>query len=1346
MNFVPPIFFLLVLFAPGLARAGLTPAEIEFFESEIRPVLAQECYECHNSRGKAKSGLILDHRDALLRGGDSGPAIVPGDASASLLVEAIEHRGDLAMPKAGVRLDPPVIAAIRRWIDMGAPDPRDDPPTEEELSGDEGWETVFETRLNWWSFQPIERPPVPGGAATPIDRFIREKLSANELSPSSPADPRVLARRLHFALVGLPPSPDRLRQFVDEAAGDRESAVRSLVEELLASPHFGEKWARHWMDWVRYAESHGSEGDPRIDNAHHYRDYLIRALNSDVPYDQMLREHVAGDLLPEPRLHPEEGFNESILGAIHWRMVFHGFAPTDALEEKVRFTDDQINTFTKAFQGLTVSCARCHNHKFDAISQADYYAMFGILGSTRPGRKLIETPAALDRHRSELEAIKPEIRQALAREWLASLDEMEKRLRESADRKEAADRSSIFHVFHLLEGEEGLTPAAALRRVLGPVGPALDPVEGETLSFRLDSGDDHLEWFRYGNGVSERPEPAGALLLSTAGGRVVERILPSGIYSGLLSTKHAGRFTSPDFDLDEENRLFLLVDGGGKALARYVVQNYPRKGTVFRSHRFGAGGKGRGSWSWRAFDLAYWTGDSIHIEMATARDTAVLVEPEDRSWFGIRGAKLIGPGKPAPVDPSLEYLGAIAREADHLEPASVDDLVGIYRAAIRESLLAWQRGEISDAQALLLDELIHCDLLPNTVRSLPSVRPLIERYRELESEVIVPTRVPGLDEWTGRDQPLFDRGNHKKPLEPVSRRFLEAVDDEPYRSLGSGRLELAQDLIREDNPFTRRVAVNRVWTHLFGNGITGSVDNFGRLGEEPSHPELLDYLAARFGDELSWSLKALIREIVLSETWQQSSTASPRAREIDPENRLLSHFSVRRLEAELIRDKLLSVSGKLDLSLFGPAILGGGNRRSVYASVIRNRLHPFLAVFDAPIPFSTTGQRQATNVPAQSLTLLNDPEVAAHAEVFAARYAGMESRDRIAAMWERALGRKPSAEEWERSLEFIGALELESDRIADEFHGLSRTADRLKWERERLLSRVRDRLGSPGDAEPAPDRASLGAVAHWDFAQGAEDVVAGIAGRLEGNARIEDGVLRLDGQSAFFSDPISRDLGAKTLEVIVTLDRLDQRGGGAITVQDLQGDRFDSIVFAERRPGEWMPGSNRFARTSDFGGPPETAEGMASPVHFVIAYDQDGTIRGYRNGLPYGEGYVSRGPEQYRRDEAQVVLGLRHGRKSGGNRNLTGAIHLAAVYDRALAPGEIAALASSGRQQFASETLLEAMTIPERDRFRQIEEDLARTRARMAEGKDLMDQAAPEAVWANFAHALFNLKEFIHVY
>jgi hypothetical protein len=409
---------------------GVSAADrLEFFESRIRPVLVEHCYECHNSADRAEGGLAVDHRPGLLTGGDSGPILVPGSPATSRLLSILRHEVlGLEMPQGGPQLDAEVVADFARWIEDGAADPRDQPPTADEVAGALSWATKLQQRKQWWSFQPIDAAALDSepaiGQEHPIDHFLLSRLRDAGLQPAAPADPATLVRRLYFNLIGLPPSrqesihwTNRLEQ---ASGGDSQRVITQLVDQLLDSPRFGERWARHWMDWLRYAESHGSEGDPANDNAWLYRDYLIRALNADVPYDQLVREQIAGDLLAQPRLNEDLGINESAIGPAHWRMVFHGFAPTDALDEKVRFTDDQINVFSKAFLGLTISCARCHDHKFDAISQQDYYAIYGILASCRPGRSVIDLPERSLRNHAALSSLRPQIRQALAEDWLAA--------------------------------------------------------------------------------------------------------------------------------------------------------------------------------------------------------------------------------------------------------------------------------------------------------------------------------------------------------------------------------------------------------------------------------------------------------------------------------------------------------------------------------------------------------------------------------------------------------------------------------------------------------------------------------------------------------------------------------------------------------------------------------------------------------------------------------------------------------------------------------------------------------------------------------------------------------------
>ncbi len=322
---------LLVILASRLWSA-IPADQRDFFESKIRPILAQDCYECHSAAGKKKGGLLLDSRAGWQSGGETGPVIVPGDASKSLLMQAIRHElEDVKMPKAGAKLTEAAIADFEKWINAGAPDPRDTPPSKVELAQATDWKAVLARRkTESWAFQPVKDPPVPeprGNSKLPVDRFILSKIDAAGLQPGKRADAAAIIRRLSFVITGLPPTPDEVAAFEQSFSRNPQAAVEALADMLLASPHYGEKWARHWMDWVRYAESYGSEGDPAIPYAWRYRDYLIRAFNADVPYPQLVREAIAGDLLPQPRINRELGINESALGIGQLRMVLHGFSP-----------------------------------------------------------------------------------------------------------------------------------------------------------------------------------------------------------------------------------------------------------------------------------------------------------------------------------------------------------------------------------------------------------------------------------------------------------------------------------------------------------------------------------------------------------------------------------------------------------------------------------------------------------------------------------------------------------------------------------------------------------------------------------------------------------------------------------------------------------------------------------------------------------------------------------------------------------------------------------------------------------------------------------------------------------
>jgi hypothetical protein len=584
-----------------------TPQQIEFFESKIRPILAQECYECHSTATKKKGGLVLDYRAGWQAGGESGDVIKPGDPAASLLLQTLRHQHeDLKMPKNGAKLDVKVIADFERWIQEGAADPRDTAPSKEQIAKETDWQSILERRKQWWAFQPISKQP----ASQTIDDFIDAELTKQGIPAAPQADAKTLRRRMSYILTGLPPhESDRSYKSYD-----------TYADALLASPTFGEKWARHFMDWVRYAESYGSEGDPPIPYAFQYRDYLIRAFNDDVPYPQLIKEAIAGDLLANPRI--KNGLNESAIGIAQLRMVLHGFSPVDSLDEMVTFTDNQIDTVTKAFQGLTVSCARCHNHKFDAISQADFYALYGIFTSTHPAVIDVNAPGTGDKIRTDLQKLKVEIKATLIKDWLTTLKDKSDR----SDKSYPTYQKPHF-TFHGL--------------------PHSNPGEFSLTENSL-------------------------------------RIHPRGYISNLISQKDRAvlftdRFKNPG------GTLWFRVAGNGGVKAKYVVQNYPRTGTIHKAIEL-KDTKDE-SLSWRSLDLEFWKDDEIFLQVTTAADMPAEYKADAPSWFALTDA-VITKDKTPPV---------VARNSDSATP--------------RQLITAWQSNTLTDSEAEALDALIQSNKL-----------------------------------------------------------------------------------------------------------------------------------------------------------------------------------------------------------------------------------------------------------------------------------------------------------------------------------------------------------------------------------------------------------------------------------------------------------------------------------------------------------------------------------------------------------------------------------------------------------------------------------------------------------
>ncbi len=1003
----PGLVALTLAFAPAAASArDAAPADVEFFEKKVRPVLVEHCYKCHSASSKTpKGGLRVDTRAALLAGGDGGPALVPGHPEKSKLVEAVRYQNaDLLMPPKA-KLPDAVLADLERWVKMGAPWPKEDAP---KAAANKDAFDLARRKSEHWSWAPVRDKPPPAvrDASWPrgaIDRFLLARLEAKGLRPAEPADRRTLLRRLSFDLVGLPPSPEEIDAFLADQAPD---AVAKVVERLLARRQFGERWARHWLDLVRYAETRGHEFDPVIPNAWQYRDYVIRALNDDVPYDQFALEHLAGDLLETPRRNRAEGFNESILGTGFWFLGEEVHSPVDVRQDQADRFDNRIDVMAKTFLGLTVACARCHDHKFDAVSQKDYYALFGLLeGSSyrqvpfdtleHNRRGAAELWQARRRGREEIRRALAKTVRAVARRLPALTDDDKKDLAKAMCQRVAAPRAEDVVVD--FASAAWLPDGFAFGE--GPARAGDVALEGEPASPSIRLAERTAAVYdRAWDGLRAAPgaekEPSALASLPFRPGRTLR---------------------TPTFPLTT-GRLFYLVKGAGGVYASVGAHTMiagPLHGQLVLSLPPSP------EFRWVAHDLTRYKGLSTHVEFT----------PAPGSDFAV--AQVVQADAPptladAPVGDETAWVRLLDEAARRLDdgtfaasPHAADAARLVNWFAARPELLGEEgRALTATASALLSEE----------KKIVAGIRP--------ESRLAL-----ALLDGNGVDERVFVRGSPRVLGEAVPRRFLEALAGPgPLPSShGSGRLELARQVTDPRvNPFLPRVLVNRVWHHLFGRGLVGSVDNFGVLGEEPTHPELLDHLASRFVAE-GWSLKRLVRELVLSRAYAMSSHPTPEAEEADPRNLLLHRARLRRLEGEAIRDALLAVSGRLDTTTYGPPVpihltpfldgrgrpgsgpLDGNGRRSLYLAVKRNFLSPLLLAFDTPSPFSTVGRRSVSNVPAQALILLNDPFVHQQAEAWARRVLGRPgtTEGRVRGMYLSAFGREPTESERTACLAFL---------------------------------------------------------------------------------------------------------------------------------------------------------------------------------------------------------------------------------------------------------------------------------------------------------------------------------------
>jgi hypothetical protein len=1009
---------------PATVTASPTPEQIQFFETKIRPVLAQHCYQCHSAEalraGKLKASLLVDTRAGMAKGGESGAAVVPGKKEDSLLLAALKYDG-FEMPPAG-KLPDEVIADFETWIDMGAPDPRDEPlATIDERTID------VEAGRKHWSYRRLApvSPPAVKNTAWPkndIDRFILAKQEEAGIAPAPEAAQATLARRVFFDLTGLPPTPEELKQFLDDTSPD---AYEKLVDRLLASPRFGERWARHWLDTVRFGESSGYEFDGDRPGAHHYRDWVIKALNTDLPYDDFLRMQVAGDLLKPGDYDATAATGFLVAGPYPGQV-------TAKTVEPIRYDqlDDMVATLGSSVLGMTIGCARCHDHKYDAIGHRDYYAMIACFGkavqrdtdidldpaTTKQKRdawlaERAPLAAAVERFRGEempgriarwLASEAP--KQLAASPWI-SLDPQTLKAAKATLLEEPGD---VVAASGKLEGNDAYTltfrtlqkglRGLRLEALASPSAPGGGPGTGKDGVFRLSR-------------LKIVAEP-----LVAAADRKAFQI-------GLRPV--AATSEAPEYELsdavDDAPDTGWSVDGqAGKDHAAIVAFDKPvgfDQGTLLTVElQFGANQHG----------LA-----RLRVAATTEPEAANLVE--------------------AAVPQAPRELAALLESA-RASGRSLTD------AGVSGDLLSWL-GRVDAAAAKVLADLSAIDAKepkPNLLKVYAAtnggwvITGNSQAVKSGSQDVFVLARGE-VGRKKGKAAPGFVLAT--VAADEAEQRLLSGPDDKPLPDSRLGLANFLTDVDRGAGPLAARVIVNRLWHHHFGRGIVATPNDLGTQGDPATHPELLEWLASRIVEN-RWSLKGIHRLIVTSAAYRQSGTVNEAARAKDPDNKLLWHRRPTRLEGESIRDALLAVAGTLDPKMYGRAGLDvKAPRRSIYLNVKRSEPIGFLQVFDQPEPVQPVGSRGVATVPTQALAMMNSPFVRSAAE-------GLAKRART------ALGLAPTAAAGEATIDYCFTA------------ALSRQPSQA--EREKFAALLAAREQAAGDAA-AGRQAALADVCHLMF-------------------------------------------------------------------------------------------------------------------------------------------------------------------------------------------------------------------------------------------------------------------------
>ena len=987
----------------GLAQAEVRPDHakrmakgLAIFRDSVGQALKQRCVKCHGG-GKIRGELDITTHNLLLKGGSEGPAVVPGSAKASRLFRLISHVEKPHMPAKGEKLPAGLIAKFAEWIDMGAP--YGEVLLDSKLAG--GEMQITDSDREYWAFVPLKMTSVPKvensqWVSNEIDHFVLSKLEAAGLQPNNPAQHRALLRRLYFDIIGLPPAPEQVANFLTAADGNPRAALESVVDQLLSSPHYGERWGRHWLDVARYADSFGFEQDTDRNHAYHYRDFVIKALNDDMPYDQFVRWQIAGDeIAPE---NPLALMATGFLGA--------GVFPTQLTEkefESARYDelDDMVGTMGTAMLGMTIGCARCHDHKFDPIPTRDYYRLITTFATTI---------------RSEIDVdLNPEVTKAGLAKWQVVHDKLAAGL--ARWEKESLRERLVAWVKN--------PPAESAEKFEWLV---LDDLKIMSLNGAMFKSQGDGSFLLTGN----NPKDDRWVITTESKSKALTGIRIEALAHESMKHNGPGRAENGNFALSDIRVFVEPLDGGSKRVA--VKLTNPQ--ATFEQNKEGLsvassidadkkktgwavdqGGIGKDQTAVFEFSepVGFADGIKLTVELDFFTNTSHTI---GRPRLAITSHPKPVPLKGSPQVTSITKLRGAFKDADNLDEFSEKDLQMLLRAY-----------RTLDSEWLKRDAKLKAHLAAKPKPQTTKVQISSEGYKPIKHHA----DGRGFPHFY-KDVHLLRRGDTRQKQEKMMQGFLRvlmrgAKDEEKWQQpkpdwarTSFRRKALANWLTDIDHgagPLLARVIVNRLWKHHFGRGIVNTPNDFGLQGEVPTHPELLDFLAGELINN-GWRLKPLHKKIVMSYVYGQSANFSQDKSQVDAENGLYWRRTPRRLEAEPIRDSLLKVSGLLDTTMFGKGTLDPlMKRRSIYFQIKRSKLIPTMQLFDSPEPLVGQGARPSTIISPQALMFMNNGQIRAAAMSLAGKFETEANSQAVMVGYETVIGRAPSLTEKQAILAFI---------------------------------------------------------------------------------------------------------------------------------------------------------------------------------------------------------------------------------------------------------------------------------------------------------------------------------------